>query len=328
MSQQNDTNVFNTICLYGATKTGKTREIGAMALYVWEKYKKKTRLISADGGGWGSIQDYVDAGLVDAINIADHPSPLTALKMFGRGDWVHNDKWVPRAKDASFAEIGMYAIEGFASIASLIMRDTVENGRKISEELAAKFVVEAENEKFTFGAPGRAHYGFVQNTILATISEFQGLIPKGVRLVLFTSLESAGEDEITGRKILGPASAGKAITQIITQKVGDLIHMTVANVERDKKQVEEYRAYFKNHLDPELNKNWPASLRLGPIDPKLTTDDAVLSKKFIALTDETGVTRHGVSRLFRRRDELGAEGVKALKAFMQGGDGYASGGEK
>src|SRR5262249_60698279 len=85
--------IFNTLLIYGATGTGKTREIGALALDVWKRYGKKTRLISADGGGWGTIQDYVDAGLIAPINISDAATPLTLLRRLRRGDSPPDGGW-------------------------------------------------------------------------------------------------------------------------------------------------------------------------------------------------------------------------------------------
>src|SRR5262245_43821377 len=123
---------FNTTMLYGPSGAGKTREIGALALYVYQKTGKTTRLISADGGGWGSIQDYVDAGLIEPINISNHRTPLTVLNRLARGDWFAANKWWSREEQGNgFDKVGMYAIEGCASVCNLLMQDQIEKGRKI-----------------------------------------------------------------------------------------------------------------------------------------------------------------------------------------------------
>lgn len=320
----NESNKFSTALLYGATKTGKTREIGALALYIYQKYNKRTRLISADGGGWASLQDCVDAGLVDPINISDAPTPLTLLHRLARGDWQVDGKWLPRREQASFSEIGMYAIEGFYSICQLLMGDQIEKGRKIAEDVVGKFQEKDADtgEVLTFGNASRAHYGFVQQQLLQLIREFQGLCALGVNQVLFTSLESSGEDEFTNAKVLGPASAGKALTQVLPQRVGDLIHLEI--VAKGEKEglapAQEYRAYFQSHIDPGVRRAWPASLRLTPAMNLAMKEDKELAKGYLILTDEQGAAREGISRLWRWKDAMPSKGVEELQKLITEAD--------
>jgi len=314
-----DKNIFNTLLIYGATGTGKTREIGAVALDIWKRYGKRTRLISADGGGWGSIQDYVDAGLIAPLNISDAETPLTQLRRLARGDWPHDGGWLMRDKDPRWKQVGMYAIEGFSSISSMILRDQVDKGRKISEELAAKFTEKDADtdEPFTFGSPGRAHYGFAQNFILELIRHFQALMNYGVHQILFTSLEAAGEDRTSKQKILGPAAAGNALTSVIPQRVGDLIHLDIVGVPDGKATRDEYRAYYTNHTDPDVGRAWPAKLRLGPEATAFAQQSTKFQKGYIVLNDQ-GVERAGVAELLRWRDEMAQSGVEKLKSLMAG----------
>lgn len=321
MSDKN--NIFNTLLIYGATGTGKTREIGTVALDTWKRYNKKTRLISADGGGWGAIQDYVDAGLIDAINISGAETPLTLLRRLARGDWPINGSWQPRESQNGahignpWGEIAMYAIEGLSSIGHMILQDQINKGRKISEEVVGKFTeVDAEtNESFTFGAAGRSHYGFTHRVILELIKGFQGLLNHGVRQIVFTSLEATGEDSISKKKILGPASVGTAITEIIPQRVGDMIHLDIVGVTEGKVQREEYRAYYTNHVDPDINRAWPAKLRLGPEASAQAQTSEKFKKGYLVLNDQ-GVERQGIAQLLRWRDEMVSTGVEKLKTLM------------
>lgn len=322
---------FSTTLIYGPTKSGKTTEIGAMAKYIYERYRKTTRLISADGGGWGPIQDYVDAGMIDALNISHSETPLPLLQRLARGDWHYKGDWVKRDdKNSGFDQVGMYAIEGFASIANMILMDPVNKGRKIAEDVVGKYTEldEDTKEEFTFGNASRAHYGFAQQRLLQFIKVFQGLLREGLELVLFTSLESSGEDDLSGRTILGPASIGKAMTGVIPSRVGDLIHLDTATItlqstiDKSKTiQKDERRAYFRNHVDPEVKRAWPASFRFGPEATELIKQNAEMTKGYIRLDDEAaGVMREGVSKLFRWRDEMASVGVNKLKEFMNGGE--------
>src|SRR5712664_596051 len=55
--------------LYGESGVGKTENLGLAALYVWEKYGKISRLVSADGGGWKPLQPYIDLGIIVPLSI-------------------------------------------------------------------------------------------------------------------------------------------------------------------------------------------------------------------------------------------------------------------
>src|SRR5262249_22544829 len=171
---------------------------------------------------------------------------------------------------------------------------------------------------FTFGAPGRAHYLFAQTFIMELIRHFQGLTNHGINQILFTSLEASGEDSTSRQKVLGPAAAGNALTPVIPQRVGDLIHLDIVSVTDGKPPVQrdEYRAYFTNHIDPDINKRaWPAKLRLGPEALAKAQTDADYHKGYIVLNDQ-GIERQGIAKLLRWRDKMAASGVEKLKELM------------
>ncbi len=60
----------NTHLIYGESGTFKTTAIGFFAEYIWRKYGKRTRLVSADGGGWFPVQKYVDAGIIEPYSVS------------------------------------------------------------------------------------------------------------------------------------------------------------------------------------------------------------------------------------------------------------------
>lgn len=65
---------FKADLFYGASGTTKTSNIGRAALYILKKYGKRTRLVSADGGGWEPIDPLVQEGIVIpwAIRLRQH----------------------------------------------------------------------------------------------------------------------------------------------------------------------------------------------------------------------------------------------------------------
>lgn len=72
---------------YGASGTLKTTNIGKAALWAMKKYAKQTRLISADGGGWGPIQSLVDSGVIIPWMIRDHSNLIESMDLASQGYW-------------------------------------------------------------------------------------------------------------------------------------------------------------------------------------------------------------------------------------------------
>ncbi len=263
--------LFNTMVLYGPTGSRKTSQIASFAKYIYETTGKKTRLITMDGGGYGTAQDYVNAGIIDVWRLVEEDKPLPMLTVASQGRWPKDLKNGKRlstqlAKDNS--DVGGYAIEGWFSIANAAMRYLVSKGQKINEDVVSKFIERSDfGEDVSFGAPSRGHYGFVQNFILDIIRNFSGL---GVSRILYTSLEGKGEDKISKSLTYGPATAGGAITAAIPQYVGDCIHLEDYQVDLGKdaegvpRKDTKVRAWFTAHPDPQTNVMWPAKCRIIP----------------------------------------------------------------
>lgn len=263
--------LFNTMVLYGPTGSRKTSQIGEFAKYIYEKTGKKTRLVTMDGGGFGTIQDYVNAGIIDVWRLVEEERPLAQLVMASRGFWPNGLKnGLRNSKDGKkdLSDIGAYAVEGWYSIANAMLRKLVSDGRKVNEDVVSRFTETSDfGEEITFGAPSRGHYGFVQNQLLDLIRNFSAL---SVERILYTSLEGKGEDKITKSLTYGPATAGGAITAAIPQYVGDCLHFEDFQVDKGKdkdgqKIVEtQVRAWFTSHPDPQTNLMWPAKARIIP----------------------------------------------------------------
>ncbi len=175
----------------------------------------------------------------------------------------------PETRAKAMANVGAYAVEGWFSIASAVMRFLVDQGRKVNEDVVSKFTESGDFGEFSFGAPSRGHYGFVQNFILDVIRNF-GSLP--VERVLYTSLEGKGEEKITKGLQYGPAVAGSAITAAIPQYVGDCLHFedfteekgTDPNNPKQKLTETGVRVWFTSHPDPQTGVMWPAKSRLVP----------------------------------------------------------------
>lgn len=273
--------LFNTMAVYGPTGSRKTSQIGEFAKYIYEKTGKKTRLISMDGGGWGPIQDKINAGIIDAWRMVEETNPKVALIKASRGGWpeklvngLRNGSpliEIPRGQASKhLKDVGAYAIEGWTSISAAIMRDMVTKGQKSSEDIVSKFTEQLDGSaqsSETFGAPSRSHYGFAQNFTLDYIRNF-GALP--LERVLYTALEGRGEDKIDKTTKYGPQVAGNAMTASIPAYVGDCLHFedfmeevgVDPNNSKQKLREGKVRVWYQAHPDSETGIMWPAKARV------------------------------------------------------------------
>lgn len=275
----------NTMVIYGPTGSRKTSQIRAFAKYIYEKTGKKTRLISMDGGGWGTAQDYIDAGIIEPWRLVEEANPRIAIQKASKGAWPeHMDRGfrasskiievMPDKRKESLKDIGAYAVEGWASIASVTMRYDISKGRGGAEGIVARWEEKINPDDpnevpEVFGAPSRSSYGITQNFLLDIIRNFSGL---PLERVLYTSLEGKGVDKMDGVTNYGPASAGGAITSLIPAFVGDCLHFEDFKEEKGvdpknpkQKLIEEgVRVWFTKHPDAQTGVMWPAKSRIIP----------------------------------------------------------------
>lgn len=267
--------LFSTMMIYGPTGVRKTTQIGEFAKFIYEKTGKKTRLLATDGGGWGPIQNYVDAGIIDVWRLVDEENPLAAITKGAKGAWptalrngirTGDIKEVVRADRAkALADVGAYAVDGITSMAQMVIGSTVSKGQKISQDIVGKFEEGGE----TFGAASPSHYGFAQRMVVDNLIRPLSGLP--LERVLYTALEGKGEDRLTKTTTYGPAVAGQAITSVIPTYVGDCLHFddyladagVVKVDDKDMKLVSgEVRVWFTQHPDPITKIMWPAKPRV------------------------------------------------------------------
>jgi hypothetical protein len=303
-----------SILTYGKSGSTKTSQIRYIAEYVWEKFGKRTRMITSDTGSlWAPVEDLVDAGIIIPLLFPTDPAynPLSTMRKLRRGEWPSDGALKPAkklsngqfqaqslwrswsAEDAK--EIGAYAVESLTSYGSGILRDLAEKNISVGAGNVPGLRTE---EGETFASNTMQHYGMGQSEILEMLNSFIAL---PVELVYFTALEGAGEDDDgpTKRTVLGPKSLGKAITEVIPQRVGDCLHLVDAT---DDKGQREIRAYLRNHPDSQVAKmNWPAKVRLLNTPEVLKAFQQRYPEGFMKLTVEDGL-----GELLRFKDEMAA----------------------
>jgi hypothetical protein len=252
-----------TMIIYGDSGTGKTSQILHAAKYVYERYGKYTRLISADGGGWQPCQPLIDVGIIDAFDISNRVLALADLRRLSEGYWRRKSsdghevfESIPecRTTEREWAKIGLYALEGIASIARLMLGHIANNPEKVAFRRPYDF----QQDGYTFGGLDEGHYGLVQSEIYRLMVQGFGTLP--VPLIIWTSIVGRGKIKRTSETVYGPQAAGDAITAEIPAWVGDCIHL-----ERIlEKDAEKIVAWFMNHTDPGSDVNYLAKSRLTP----------------------------------------------------------------
>ncbi len=78
---------YKSDLLYGQSGCTKTSQIGRIALWALEKYGKRTRLISADGGGWEPLEPLVREGIIVPWPIRLWKSRVEVIDKACQGWW-------------------------------------------------------------------------------------------------------------------------------------------------------------------------------------------------------------------------------------------------
>lgn len=194
-----------TILLFGHTGSGKTAQIGELAEYYYTKHKKKTRLYSADKGGWETIRPHVELGLIDAIPMFGE-DPWHWIDHAVKGDKLKDGLWVPGVDP----DIAMYAYEGMTSFADAVMlwmSQAASKGVNIGGQGAFSFMVGQGKDALKIGSNNMAHYSVAQQQVYDKSGQSQNL----PGTVLWTAGDSQAQDDTVGA-VVGPQIAGKAMT--------------------------------------------------------------------------------------------------------------------
>lgn len=222
--------------IYGPSGSGKTTQIGRAARFIFKKTAKLygkgkiTRLVTADPGGYKTIDPYVNLGVVQAFSLLDERviAPLSAISKLTQGYWPFhpetgepllrvikdgNGKDLPKdhpfygrqffdfthqlAKPTveTWKKVGGLAFEGLHSITTFI-QNYLSAHPEILGELAGATVKkdgalsQIRDGGETYVQPGQASYGFVQKRAFDLVRQSCDL---PVEKVIWTSLEKLYE---------------------------------------------------------------------------------------------------------------------------------------
>ena len=193
-----------TILLFGHTGAGKTALIGELAEYYFKHERKRTRLYTADRGGWTTVKPYVQLGIIEVVPLFGE-APIW-IDHAVKGDKFDGTKWTPGIE----SDIAMYAFEGMTSMADAWMSwmaNAAKNGTNIGGGGSFSFVVKDQAEQLKIGSNNMAHYSVAQQQVYEKSTQSQSL----PGTVLWTAGDKRGEDDAVGG-VVGPQVAGKALT--------------------------------------------------------------------------------------------------------------------
>lgn len=232
-----------TILLYGRSNAGKTAQIGELAEWVYKTHGLRTRLATADRGGVGTVQPYIDLKIIELVEMGD-TDPWIFLNKVVRG-YVRdsNSKWVL----GDNANIGLFAFESLRSVAESLMSamaTKVGQGTSIGGGSNISFNVTGDGESLKVGGSNMAMFGVAQQRITDEVWESQKL---NAPYIMWTSSVSKDDDTNAAGKILGPDVIGKALTAEVPRWFNLTFRIDVIPAQMGKP--ERHVLYLGNHVD-------------------------------------------------------------------------------
>ena len=307
-----------TLMCYAPSGGGKTSQIANMARYVYEKWGKKTRLISASGGGWAPIEreGLVEAGIVEPFDIRNRPQALADVRRLSDGYWPRivteggrkirkfSSDEVCKVTPTEWRGIGLVAVECIQSIATALIGHIADTN---SAEKVGYARVTYDEAEYTFGSTDKGHVGLVQRELQKLVVKGFGSLP--VEFVMFTSLVGKGEDKRTGDTIYGPDSIGTALTHVIPSWVGDCFHLDILPPQDGgDSPLGQYVAWYVKHPDPITGVEYKCKVRVSPRETAALF--GAYPNGYIPLTTEVGI-----DGFYRFLDKLGSSTAEATKSW-------------
>jgi hypothetical protein len=303
--------------IIGATGSGKTENIGAVADYIFLKYGKLTRLASTDPSGPGPLAGKVKAGKIDFWAPHAWPRPIEAMFKSTKGYWPlrADDPESPLVPpDAGTYEVyGFGAYEGLTSYGDTVLDDLKKNNVSLSQDPSYKW----DQGDFHVSGGNMSYYGMMQDTLKLWVVNTHLL---RYEKVLWTALEAKGKDQF-GNVIAGPMIGGKQATGKAGQWFVNYVHIDLVqgketlDVKSGQKLFEvNHILFLKAHLDPlsmvpfpckirapkAFAKEVPAYLESGDLAEAYKLLDALYEKQMVQATAEMDEVKGLRERLMER----------------------------
>lgn len=220
---------------------GKTTTLANFAKWLWDKKKKRTRLIVADSGGTSQFDDMnlIEDGIVERFPLYSTPYVLAYFNKLSKGYWPLKDdsgEWVVSAKNGCPIikesedyrnypdDLGCYMFESVSGVANLM-------GSHVSQPKNAVFKNSKEilEDDYSFGTISEANIGVVHKELRNGFNSGFKFFGSEVEYFLATALIDKKEDR---QKVSAyfPATIGKAIAKEIGSWFQDTFHLATQEV--------------------------------------------------------------------------------------------------
>jgi|SRR5581483_6116680 len=255
---------FKADLIYGVSGTYKTSQIGRAALWYYKRTGKKSRLITADPGGFEPIQALIDEGILDVWVILQEEFFIEAATHACQGRWpkeVNGKRVFVMTTPEEWNGIAMVGIEGLTSIGDGIIKRLRDTRAKLGQDPSYTF----NDGAAQFAGSNPSYYGFAQDNIRDLVKS-SSMLP--CDKIIWTALEGKGEEEGGSHApTFGPSIAGKKSIGKAGQWFGNMIHMEMlSKSEKDAatgmlSRKDRVVMYLRPHNDPVTQVPFPAKTR-------------------------------------------------------------------
>jgi len=260
---------YPSFCIYGPSGSGKTPQIGLFSRRLFKDTggRRKgdtlidgyrTRIYTADRGGFDSILPEIELGLIQLVDLKlqkEDPWIWATKSIQGRVPNTPGDvKWTKTGtqKDDKGNTIGCWAFEGLTEWGNSLMKDMGDKssaGQNVGGGVIDTRVtsVDSEGEDFSYAGHTRAHYMMGQD-------EMDRLISRSMRLsgfLIWTALDLRSNDVAQARQVVGPdIGVGSKMTAKVPQKF--TYCWRTVNLAKKGGDSAIYRLYLVTHEDPNI----------------------------------------------------------------------------
>jgi energy-coupling factor transporter ATP-binding protein EcfA2 len=296
-----------TILLVGPTGSGKSTQLGELAEIVSKQTsgQKHLRLYTADPGGYRSLKPHINLGLIQVVELkATNPWAYEwACDGMLPDPTGEHKKWILDAE--ANANVGGWAFEGLTSFGNGLMGNLAARAALGDNVGGEKVIIVPGNSSSSIGPKGadgitvggnnRSHYGIVQGRLRELVYRTHRL----PGIVIWTALDSAGEDKEGMQRVVGARVAGKALIDEVPAWFTYTLHMVV-NVDDGERP--RHRMYLMHHRD----ESTPGALALANTRQPLGLDQPL----------PPYVEPASVKRVFELIEGAEAEATEKLKASL------------
>lgn len=231
-----------TICLYGASQSGKTTLLGELAERIYRTERKKSRLYAMDPGGYESLRPYIKLGIIELVECYGRPNPFEWLNGATKGanpvatggklTWAVNHDNIGGWFFDSMTGGGDVLMETAAKMAAA--------GRNVGGQPPNFKLTEGD---VTLAGNSPSHYGSIQ-TVMGQMIKQSFLLPGTVAWTA-TSRSAADEDGQGAPLMVGPQLVGKALTPEIPRWFKYTFRLVTIPGNPALNRKEEHRIYLR-----------------------------------------------------------------------------------